>query len=62
VLPFPAMERRKLAALAVAVLTAVVFVGTLGALPSFGEVSLPAFGIALLGLWAVGTVAFGRRS
>jgi hypothetical protein len=56
----PVVKRRG-AALAIGVAVAVVYVGTLGMLPNFGEVAGPAFVTALLGLWALGTVTLGRR-
>jgi len=45
----------------VAGVVAIIYVGTLGMLPNFGEVAAPAMASALLGLWGLGTVTLGRR-
>jgi len=42
----------------IAVVVAIIYVGTLGMLPNFGEVAAPAMASALLGLWGLGTVTF----
>jgi len=55
------MDKRKGLALVIAVLVAIIYVGTFGLLPNFGEVSVIAFATALLGLWMVGSLCFGRR-
>jgi hypothetical protein len=48
------------AAGALGVLVAVLFVGWLGMMPHWGETGPAAFAVALLGLWALGTVIGGR--
>jgi hypothetical protein len=55
------MSKRRLAAMGIAVVVAIIYVGTLGMLPNFGEVAAPAMASALLGLWGLGTVTLGRR-
>jgi hypothetical protein len=59
----PLSLQRKALAVALAVLVAVVIVGTMGTVPHWGELAAPTLGVSMLGLWVVGTVAWkpGRR-
>ena len=54
----PATIHRRIFALLLSVLVAILFLGIVAALPHWGETLSPAFGAALLGLWATGTVAW----
>lgn len=56
------MAFRRMLAVVLTVPVAVLFVGVLGQLPRWGETGPVALVVALLGIWAVGTVAFGRRA
>lgn len=50
--------QRKALAVAVAVLVAVVIVGTMGTVPHWGELAAPTLGVSMLLLWVVGTLAW----
>lgn len=54
----PLALHRKLAALGLAAALGVLVVGLVGQLPHWGDLTPAAFAVSLLGLWAVGTVAW----